>query len=97
MRDLKKEEKRTLEAGIPQVFCHRVRLLIQPASVEPFLAQYKDQDWKKNTEGTFRERGVKLGGHRSNEKTAQDCQKDQAGEGRRRMEKQGSMPEVSYR
>ena len=45
-----------LEAGIPQVFCHRVCLLIQSASMDPFLAHYKDQDWKKNTEGTFRER-----------------------------------------
>ena len=45
-----------LKPWIPQVFCHRVCLLIQSASMDPFFAHYQDQDWKKrDREGTFRE------------------------------------------
>lgn len=34
----------TLKPRIPQVFCHRVCLLIQSASMDPFFAHYQDQD-----------------------------------------------------
>lgn len=48
--------KTKLKPWIPQVFCHRVCLLIQSASMDPFFAHYQDQDWKKrDREGTFRE------------------------------------------
>lgn len=33
-----------LKPRIPQVFCHRVCLLIQSASMDPFFAHYQDQD-----------------------------------------------------
>lgn len=36
--------KSTLKPRIPQVFCHRVCLLIQSASMDPFFAHYQDQD-----------------------------------------------------